>query len=131
MTEQSKDYTESQTLWRRIFLIGCIQHDMFALCEPVIILYGPIPVTLAAWSLSFSSAAGSQSLIASGGGEKTPRASSSTWRRPSGVVAHSSTSELRARQMAPGGVIAHWRSHRAPEQPMTLRIVRCTHAVRE
>ena len=48
---------ESLTLWRRIFLIGCVQHDMIALCEPVIILYGHIPVTLAAWSLSFSSAA--------------------------------------------------------------------------
>ena len=38
-------------------MIGCIQHDMIALCEPVIILYGHIPMTLAAWSLSFSSAA--------------------------------------------------------------------------
>ena len=38
-------------------LIGCVQHDMISLCEPVIILYGHIPVTLAAWSLSFSSAA--------------------------------------------------------------------------
>ena len=52
-----KDYAESLTLWRRIFLIGCIQHDMIALCEPVIILYGLIPVTLVAWSLSFSPAA--------------------------------------------------------------------------
>ena len=56
-----KDFAESLTLWRRIFLIGCIQHDMIALCEPVIILYGLIPVTLAAWSLSFSSAACSSS----------------------------------------------------------------------
>ena len=54
VTELSKDYTESLTLWRRIFLIGCIQHDMFALCEPVIILYGLIHMTLAALSLSFS-----------------------------------------------------------------------------
>ena len=45
-----------RTLWRRIFLIGCIQHDMIALCEPVIILCGLILVTLVAWSLSFSSA---------------------------------------------------------------------------
>ena len=52
-----KGYAESLTLWRRIFLIGCIQHAMIALCEPVIILYGLIPVTLVAWSLSFSSAA--------------------------------------------------------------------------
>ena len=51
-----KDYTESLALWRRIFLIGCKQHDMFALCEPVIILYGLIPETLAALSLSFSKA---------------------------------------------------------------------------
>ena len=47
----------SLTLWRRIFLFGSIQHDLIALCEPVIILCGLIPVTLAAWSLSFSSAA--------------------------------------------------------------------------
>ena len=45
------------TLSRRIFLIGCVQHDMISLCEPVIILYGHIPVTLAAWSFSFSSVA--------------------------------------------------------------------------
>ena len=63
VTEQSKDYTESLTLWRRIFLIGCIQHDMFALCEPVIILYGLIPVTLAVWSLSFSKVFWVQSLF--------------------------------------------------------------------
>ena len=50
-------YTESLTLRRRTFLFGSIQHDMIALCEPVIILCGLIPVTLAAWSLSFSSAA--------------------------------------------------------------------------
>ena len=42
-------------------LFGCIQHDMTALCEPVIILCGLIPVTLTAWSLSFSSAACSSS----------------------------------------------------------------------
>ena len=56
VTEQTKDYTESLTLSRRLFLIGCIQHDMIALCEPVIILYGLIPVALAALSLSFSKA---------------------------------------------------------------------------
>ena len=61
VTEQTKGYTESLTLSRRIFLIGCIQHDMIALCEPVIILYGLIPVTLAAWSLSFPSPACSSS----------------------------------------------------------------------
>ena len=56
-------YTESLALWRRIFLIGCIQHDMFALCEPVIILYGLIPETLAALSLSFSKVFWVQSLF--------------------------------------------------------------------
>ena len=53
-TGETKDCIESLTLWRRISLIGCIQHDMIALGEPVIILYGLIPVTLAAWSLLFS-----------------------------------------------------------------------------
>ena len=57
VTEQAKDYTESLTLSRSQFLMSCIQHDTIALCEPVIILYGLISVTLAAWSLSFSSAA--------------------------------------------------------------------------
>jgi len=42
------------TFWRRISLIGCAQHDKIALGEPVIILHGLIPVTLAAWSLLFS-----------------------------------------------------------------------------
>ena len=45
---------ESLTLWRRVFLIGCIQHAMIALGEPVIIRYGLIPVTLGPWSLLFS-----------------------------------------------------------------------------
>ena len=45
---------ESLTLWRRVFLFGCIQHAMIALGEPVIIRYGFIPVTLAACSLLFS-----------------------------------------------------------------------------
>ena len=45
---------ESLTLWRQISMIGCIQHDMIALGEPVIIRYGLIPVTLDAWSLLFS-----------------------------------------------------------------------------
>ena len=45
---------ESLTLLRRVFLIGCIQHAMIALGEPVIIRYGLIPVTLAAWFLLFS-----------------------------------------------------------------------------
>ena len=53
-TGETKDCIESLTLWRRISLIGCIQHTMIALGEPVIILYGLIPVTLAAWSLLFS-----------------------------------------------------------------------------
>ena len=39
------------------FIIGCTQHVMVTLCGPVIILYGLIPVTLVAWSISFSSAA--------------------------------------------------------------------------
>ena len=34
-----------------------VWHDMMALCDPVIILCRLIPVTLAAWSLSFSSLA--------------------------------------------------------------------------
>ena len=46
---------ESLILWRQISMICCIQHDMIALGEPVIIRYELIPVTLAA--LSFSSAA--------------------------------------------------------------------------
>ena len=45
---------ESLTLWRQISMIGCIQHDMIALGEPVFIRYGLIPVTLSAWSLLFS-----------------------------------------------------------------------------
>ena len=45
---------ESLTLWRRISMIGCILLDMVTLVEPVIIRYGLIPVTLAAWSLLFS-----------------------------------------------------------------------------
>ena len=45
---------ESLILWRQISMIGCIQHDMIALCEPVIIRYELIPVTLAALSLLFS-----------------------------------------------------------------------------
>ena len=45
---------ESLILWRQISMIGCIQHDMIALGEPVIIRYGLIPVTLAPWSLLFS-----------------------------------------------------------------------------
>ena len=73
VTEQTKDYTESLALWRRIFLIGCIQHDMFALCEPVITLYELIPETLAALSLSFSKVFWVQSLF-------TPRLSRSARR---------------------------------------------------
>ena len=69
-----KNYTVSLTLWRRIFLIGLIQHDMIALCERLIILYGLNPVTLAAWSLSFSSAACSSGLA-------TPRESDPTAKR--------------------------------------------------
>ena len=53
-TGGTKESIESWKLWRRISLIGCIQHDMIALGEPVIISYGLIPVTLAAWSLLFS-----------------------------------------------------------------------------
>ena len=30
VTEQTKDYTESLTLSRRLFLIGCKKHDMTA-----------------------------------------------------------------------------------------------------
>ena len=52
-----KNYAESLTIWRRMFLIGCIQHVVITLCGPVVFLYGLIPVTLAAWSISFTSAA--------------------------------------------------------------------------
>ena len=54
---------ESLILWRQISMIGCIQHDMIALGEPVIIRYGLILVTLAAWSLSFSKVFWVQSLF--------------------------------------------------------------------
>ena len=37
-----KDYAESLTIGRRMFLIGCIQHVMITLCGPVIISYGHI-----------------------------------------------------------------------------------------
>lgn len=39
------------TMWRRVALLLWIQADMMGLGEPVIILYGFVPVTLAAWSL--------------------------------------------------------------------------------
>ena len=39
---------------RQISMIGCIQHDMIALGEPVFIRYGLIPGTLDSWSLLFS-----------------------------------------------------------------------------
>ena len=45
------------TIGQRMFLIGCIQHVMIALCGPVITLYELIIVTLVAWSFSFSSTA--------------------------------------------------------------------------
>ena len=53
-TGETKDRIESLLLWRQISMIGCIQHDMIALGEPVFIRYGLIPVTLLAWSLLFS-----------------------------------------------------------------------------
>ena len=45
---------ESLTLWRHISMFYCIQHDLIALGEPIIIRYELIPVTLLAWSLLFS-----------------------------------------------------------------------------
>ena len=53
-TGETKDRIESLTLWRRVFLVGCILHDMIVLGEPVIIRYELIPVTLSPWSLLFS-----------------------------------------------------------------------------
>ena len=73
VTEQTKDYTESLTLSRRIFLIGCIQHDMIAFCEPVVVLYRLITVTLAPVRVHRCSEAFEDVLmllIASGGGKK-------------------------------------------------------------
>ena len=83
-----KDYTESLTLWRRIFLIGCIQHDMIAVCEPVIILYGLIPVTFAALSLSFSKVFWVQTLFSPHAFPEALGAESYLPRRPSTVFAH-------------------------------------------
>ena len=89
VTEQTKDYTESLTLSRRIFLFGCVQHDMIALCEPVIILDGLTSVTFAALSLSFSKVFWVQSLFHSTHAfPEAPGAESYLPRRPSTVFAH-------------------------------------------
>ena len=53
-TGETKDCIESLLLWRQISMIGCIQHALIALGEPVFIRYGLIPVTLLALSLLFS-----------------------------------------------------------------------------
>ena len=45
--------------------------------------------------------------------------------RTGGVVAHSSSSELSAHQMAPAGVITHWRSRRALQLVSHVLVLQC------